>query len=828
MNRRAEKLIDFLAGLGLLVAVAVPAIASFVFNFSNSGTPVVAESFWLLVPQMLFSLLQNLDAGGFLESTSGIICCSVFFASTVWLLRLRQLVPQTKHLFYCCGAFLAVLAISSLSSQFAYSSLTQWLNYVAIVTAGALGCQLARTFSKLQGQGSEQYNSFLGKFLYVLAGLFTVLLMGTIWQSNNVPAGTALFGAFYQSNMLAGYVLLGLPLWLIVAFNERDCGLRTLRLWSAVLSFLSLYVLYFTYNRNAWLCALGAVVLIVTFWKNSSSVKLQLLRLLVGTLTIVSLFAAALLWMRAQLVGATLAWIVSACLGMGFFGEFRRNRKVIGTVLLLSLLVLSSIWLVPYQSQSASKASNRLQTIAAGRDNSLAARVDFYKGACQIAAHHPLWGVGLGGFQRYFPQFQPDFRWYAKHVHSITLTLLCEAGLPALLLFYGIICLGLIIIWRNIAEDCPFDGKVRLGLALGCVVFLVHAQADVDFNFLSLPLLAALFFGIALGSVKVAELAGTPVGAELSEQTQVGENIASLQAGDDLEPASEWTIRPRVLRQFVLAGLSLALLAWSCYLLPGQYYYSLGKLNAMNENHSAALYCYREATRLNPLDGNYHLQLCTSLNSLMKSSDELAQLLPEFTEHAFSCVTIDPHRAATQNFAGRALELSGKWNEAIPYYERSLELDPVNVADSYLDLARVYMRCQQTDKAIAVLHQAAERFNEAKFKDMFDFRTEELAQSLSQVYLALANIDSHSPEQYRQYMQRALRLQPELFKNYCALAAQEVAAGDRAAQSQQWGAARQSWQRALQAFQSLYAMDAQSDLQNSITSLQKKLTAAPQ
>ena len=84
---------------------------------------------------------------------------------------------------------------------------------------------------------------------------------------------------------------------------------------------------------------------------------------------------------------------------------------------------------------------------------SMTGRLHFWQGALAMWSDHPLFGVGLGNFAFYYPQYQADPYNYSIDPHSWPLQLLCELGVPGMLIFVAILIgtmMWLKRIWRSL------------------------------------------------------------------------------------------------------------------------------------------------------------------------------------------------------------------------------------------------------------------------------------------------------------------------------------------------------------------------------------------
>jgi hypothetical protein len=92
----------------------------------------------------------------------------------------------------------------------------------------------------------------------------------------------------------------------------------------------------------------------------------------------------------------------------------------------------------------------------------------------KVAVHHPVLGVGVGGFKRAYADLAhlkgKDPKAAASHTTPITVA--AENGVPGLLILLWLIGTALMLAFRRLGGD--FDGNARLAFGLALVAILVH------------------------------------------------------------------------------------------------------------------------------------------------------------------------------------------------------------------------------------------------------------------------------------------------------------------------------------------------------------------
>jgi hypothetical protein len=134
---------------------------------------------------------------------------------------------------------------------------------------------------------------------------------------------------------------------------------------------------------------------------------------------------------------------------------------------LLLVAVAVAVVLVGGLASPAVRHKASLSHITSGR-STLASK------GVKVALHHPVTGVGVGGFRHAYAELanlrgkEPK----AAASHTTPITVAAEAGFPGLLLFLWVVATALVLAFRRLGRG--FDGAARLALGLALVAILVH------------------------------------------------------------------------------------------------------------------------------------------------------------------------------------------------------------------------------------------------------------------------------------------------------------------------------------------------------------------
>jgi O-antigen ligase len=92
----------------------------------------------------------------------------------------------------------------------------------------------------------------------------------------------------------------------------------------------------------------------------------------------------------------------------------------------------------------------------------------------KVAVHHPVVGVGVGGFRHAYAELAhlPGKEPRAAASHTTPITVAAETGLPGLLLLAWLVVAALAVAFRRLGRG--FEGTARLAFGLALTAILVH------------------------------------------------------------------------------------------------------------------------------------------------------------------------------------------------------------------------------------------------------------------------------------------------------------------------------------------------------------------
>jgi len=180
------------------------------------------------------------------------------------------------------------------------------------------------------------------------------------------------------------------------------------------------------------------------------------------------------LWAIAATLTIVITWA-------GLLPSFSQSSFVaLGAAVTLAAILLwrrRSIWLVGAIVVVAAAAVVASPTVRhkASLSHITSGRSTLVSKGAKVAVHHPVAGVGVGGFRRAYADAahlkgkEPK----AAASHTTPVTVAAETGAPGLLLFLWLVVVALQLAFRRLGSS--FEGTARLAFGLALVAILVHS-----------------------------------------------------------------------------------------------------------------------------------------------------------------------------------------------------------------------------------------------------------------------------------------------------------------------------------------------------------------
>ena len=180
------------------------------------------------------------------------------------------------------------------------------------------------------------------------------------------------------------------------------------------------------------------------------------------------------LWAIAATLTIVITWA-------GLLPSFSQSSFVaLGAAVTLAAILLwrrRSVWLVGAIVVVAAAAVVASPTVRhkASLSHITSGRSTLVSKGAKVAVHHPVAGVGVGGFRRAYADAahlkgkEPK----AAASHTTPVTVAAETGVPGLLLFLWLVVAALQLAFRRLGSS--FEGTARLAFGLALVAILVHS-----------------------------------------------------------------------------------------------------------------------------------------------------------------------------------------------------------------------------------------------------------------------------------------------------------------------------------------------------------------
>jgi tetratricopeptide (TPR) repeat protein len=754
-------LCDGLVLLIIAILLGYPLLAAFVQDtFEN--LPVGS-----LFGPSLDLLLSRLDSGAQLGQGPYVIRGLETLLVALPGLFPRPARPLSKQIFWPLIVFHLISFTSAIVSEQRYSGLVQAYDSL-LVTLVALRIR--------ELIPSNRIKSWQVAFIGVQAAL-----LPACWRQylQRPLADSQLNGPFHHSNMIGTYSLIGVALGftaILYQIRQRETRSEGGSFWipglSVLVSFLGnsdrtvtkAYQMQSTLGLLALLCIVSAFTTDVILSGSRAALLIMLYLswafywLLYTTkfnsktlgkailLGMASACACLVLWFSLErFASPNLPSLQVLAVIVGLAAILLTKRSWLkGTAVVC--MILTTATLTNYLQSShveGGATASRLHNIVKS-DSSVGARVCFYVAALRMTAEHPIFGVGPGGFHRFYPQHQTDTRYFSKYVHCVPLAVLCENGLPAFLaLSWALAAIGFYA-WKALFSDsqaeCSPDALWRLGTLANLALLLGCSLFDVHWQFPYFQFLAAFQLGLAIS---------------LDDTDEVSPQVVE----DDQD--SRWKFRPWVVLNQASCALLVCCLAINVWSANSYSYQELAQRAASMGKFEEANTLYLYSLSLSPLDSelNHKFGICL-LSQLSQLPDEKRRLLHHLAQN---CVALDSHRAVHYDLLGKVAEAD---NNLELYHQcalKTLEIDPMNFPSFYTNLSQAQAKLGNKMAALCTVWNAMDRFPEGILAQIFDFRRDSLNRNFAELNLQAADLSDpvKNPKIAIGYYDQALHFAPD-------------------------------------------------------------------
>jgi O-antigen ligase len=307
--------------------------------------------------------------------------------------------------------------------------------------AGLSGLSLA--WSQDLRQGAIELLAF-----YLPFGLLAVALARLDWRRNWL---LVLFGELVLMALI--FAVVGIEQWI-----TRDI------FWNPKVLVGNVYAPFFRVNSLFWdpsiygrflVVAMLAALVVVLYTRS--------LRVVLAAAVAIAVMWVGLLFSFSQSSFAALA--VGALVAAAFAWR-RRSLLLVG--LAAGVFVLAAVGSPNVRHAILHHSAGRLNRITSGRSK-------LVSNGLKLAVHHPVIGVGVGGFKQAYAKQQHlrSKEPKAAASHDTPITVAAETGVPGLALFAWLLVAGLLLAFRRVARD--FAGQAALVFGLAFAAIGVHS-----------------------------------------------------------------------------------------------------------------------------------------------------------------------------------------------------------------------------------------------------------------------------------------------------------------------------------------------------------------
>ena len=385
----------------------------------------------------------------------------------------------------------------------------------------------------------------------------------------------------------------------------------------------------------------------------------------IGLGVIALLVFSSLLLTGSRFGALTAVGGVAVFLLLAFFSGTLRKAHLVRIAFLLPMIVL--IYLSFNRPLAGRVSATQSQSHSGGF------RILTWQGTARMAAANPINGTGLGTFEIAYPKYA--LVGFTKLTHNSYLQLAAEAGPLAavsLIVLLGSSSLPLMVtlIKKRVPEDREFGGwmpEARLmssGLLGGAAACMARNLVDSDWYITAI--------GISFWAV-----------------------LGMVVALSDVGRIVQFTSR----RRWALTGVAGLVILGLASMLAAELSAARGTAVWAKEPESA-IRLYRVASKLDPLNAEFHQRLASAYLSIAQASGD-----PTFADSAKGelkqAIRLEPMSGKSYYRLGRVYEFYPKNKEAVAAFSRALDRSP-NAVEVMYALANRYEADGQSAEALNV------------------------------------------------------------------------------------------------------------------------------
>ena len=457
-------------------------------------------------------------SGGFFDGGRQVALIVAALLLGVWAFAGRSPVPHDRRAIIALVGLAGYCGWVALSSQWApradiaHADLERVLLYLAAF-AVAVTLWRSRAAARLVEPALAAGAALVS--LYALSGR---LLPGIVEQSVGRLSGSRLFQPLTYWNAEGELAAIGLILCARIAGDRTRSAAERMAAAAAAVPIGT--ALYLTFSRGALVTLVGGLLVLLALAPSWS--QLRAVAITLETAAIAVLACAALpgvndlagsLGHREGHGAVALVFLVAA---MALAAALTRVAKraedeqrtrlgrlpvperapliAFGLALLLIVIPIAAAGSDhgPTAAPGFGETSSRLASTGSNR-------YEYWKVALRTAAHHPLYGVGSGGFGTEWVQHR-DIDEVVRDAHSLYLETLAELGIVGLAFLLMVIG-GIVACGREVYAEDP---ALAAGPIAALTAFALHAGIDWDWEMPALTLVAITLAGLLISRAGAA------------------------------------------------------------------------------------------------------------------------------------------------------------------------------------------------------------------------------------------------------------------------------------------------------------------------------------
>jgi putative inorganic carbon (HCO3(-)) transporter len=434
-----------LGAAGLAVLVVAPGRYPRLAGLTAWAAGIVLLAIYL-APDDHRSLLAAAAVVGFVLAAAG----AALFRRWPWLLPLLILACVPARIHVTVGSTEANLLVPLYGVVAAAALLLAWellRGDARRSELGVLGWPVA-AFVAWSGltilwTGDVRQGSIDLLFFYLPFGLLALVLARLEWRRRWALALLAELAA-----MALVFAAIG-----IYQYETREV------FWNPKLEIGNAYAPFYRVNSVFWDPSIYGRFLVVAILACLAAVLFARQRrvLVGGTLAIAAIWAGLYFSYSQSSFAALIAGVLVA-------GVFAWGRRGVAFAAVAAIVVAATAVSVP-------NVRHDVFGDGGGQKSTTSGRGQLVRKGLRIAVHHPVGGVGIGGFKHAYADLlnlrDPESKAAASHTTPVTVA--AETGIPGLAVYTWLLAAALLLAFRRFARDLPGLAALVLGLAVAAI-----------------------------------------------------------------------------------------------------------------------------------------------------------------------------------------------------------------------------------------------------------------------------------------------------------------------------------------------------------------------